>query len=320
MKHYANLALIAAVSFFSGWILTRLLIKKATQKNFVVPDMYKSDRRLIPTMGGLAIIGASLIALVITQFVTQDMAHLLLFYFVAIVFGLYGLADDLFGFNKRYDKILILFFLALPAAIITRDTTIDLIFTNLSIGKLYPYVFVPFYIMVIANLINVHSGFNGLAEGLCAILFIFAGVRAYVINNSESLLMLMPALPALLAFLWFNKFPAQVLIGNVGTYYLGGALGAYLVLNNMELFGFVIFIPHVVNFMIDFWTLKIRRIPLKKFGVVRPDGTIEPPAGMKYVSLKFWVTSVMRLRELDAVLLLYGITIIFGILGVVLVP
>jgi UDP-N-acetylglucosamine--dolichyl-phosphate N-acetylglucosaminephosphotransferase len=304
----------------SGLILTRLLIKKATQKEYVIPDMYKPDRPLVPTMGGLAIMGASLVALVAAQFVTHDKAHLLLFYFVAFVFGLYGLADDLFGFKMRYDKVLILFVLALPAATLATDTDLDLVFTNLQIGQLYPYLIVPFYIMVIANLINVHAGFNALDVGLTAILFIFAAVRAYMMNNGESLLLLAPIVPALVAFLWFNKYPARVFPGNVGTYYLGGALGTYLILNNMELFGFVIFIPHVVNFIIDLWTLKIRRVPLAKFGGIRPDGTIAPPPTMKFVSLKFLVTSILPLRETEAVLVLYGITILFGILGVVLVP
>lgn len=320
MELYSDLASIAATSFISAIILIRVLMKKAVSKGYVLRDMYKPDRPAIPSLGGLAMIGATIIALVWAQFVSHNIEQLLLFYFIAIVFGLYGLADDLFGFKLRYDKVLILFILALPVATLTQDTDLELIVTSLEVGLFYPYFFAPFYIMVIANLINVHSGFNGLSGGLCTLLCIFVGIRSHLVNNGESLLLLAPIVPASLALLWYEKFPARILAGNVGQYFLGGALGAYLVINNMELFGCVIFIPHIINYVFDFWTLKIRGIPLKKFGFVRKDGTIQAPPTMKFVSLKFLVTSVMRLTEPQAVFVLYAITILFCLLGVMLLP
>lgn len=280
--------------------------------------MYKPNRPEIPTMGGLAIMAASLITLTIAQFSAPDIGKLLQYYFVAFVFGLYGLADDLMGFKMRYDKVLILFILAIPAASLADGSSLELMFTRLELGTYYRWLFVPFYIMVIANLINVHAGYNGLSGGLSAILFIFVGVYSYMVGGIENVMVLAPLVPALIAFMWFNKFPAQILLGNIGTYFLGGALGTYLVMNKMELFGFVIVVPHTINYILDFWTLKLRRVPLVKFGDIREDGTIASPPTMKYVSLKFYVASVARVTEPQAVMLLYGFTFIFGILGIIL--
>ncbi|KAA3662891.1 MAG: hypothetical protein DWQ10_01415, partial [Calditrichaeota bacterium] len=262
MNTVGDVLFISMLSFVLGIGLTKLLIKKARQAGYVVKDMYKPSRPEIPTMGGLAIMAASLIALTIAQFNAPDIGKLLQYYFVAFVFGLYGLADDLMGFKMRYDKVLILFILALPAASLADGSSLELIFTRIEMGEYYRWLFVPFYIMVIANLINVHAGYNGLSGGLSAILFIFVGVYSYMLGGLDNVMVLAPLVPALIAFMWFNKFPAQILLGNIGTYFLGGALGTYLVMNKMEMFGFVIVLPYTINYMLDFWTLKLRRVPL----------------------------------------------------------
>ena len=318
MNLTGELLFISVMSFALGIGLTKLLIKKATAAGYVVKDMYKPDRPEVATMGGLAIMAATLITLTVAQFSSPDLGQLLQYYFVAFVFGLYGLADDLMGFKMRYDKVLILFILALPAASLATGNSIDLLLTNLNMGPYYRWLFVPFYIMVIANLINVHAGYNGLSGGLSTLLFIFVGIHSFIVGGTEKLLILAPMVPALIAFMWFNKFPARILLGNIGTYFLGGALGTYLVMNRMELFGFVIVLPHTINYILDFWTLKLRRVPLVKFGSVRRDGTIESPPTMKYVSLKFYVASVVRVTEPQAVLLLYSVTLVFGVLGIFL--
>ncbi|MFH1836069.1 MAG: hypothetical protein ABH851_07775, partial [Methanobacteriota archaeon] len=112
----------------------------------------------------------------------------------------------------------------------------------------------------------------------------------------------------------------RVLLGNIGTYLLGGALGGFLILSNQELFGVIILIPHIINFIIDTWTLKIRKIPLEKFGRIRRDGTVVSPPSMKFVSLKFLVTYYFRLTEQQAVIILYGITLVFCVVGLALTP
>jgi UDP-N-acetylglucosamine--dolichyl-phosphate N-acetylglucosaminephosphotransferase len=277
-------------------------------------------------MGGLAILGGIMISLVLTQLLYNlippymNLTPFFVYYFVVLVFGLYGLTDDLFSFKKRYDKILILYFLALPIAILTRDTTLNLLFMQVNLGVLYAFLFAPIYVMAVANLVNVHAGFNGLISGLSMILLVTAAIGSYFSNGLNYIPIIIPVLGALAAFIFYNEYPAQVLLGNVGAYLLGGALGAFLIVSNQELFGVVILIPHIFNIIIDTYTLKIRKVPLVKFGGIREDGTIESPPVMKYVSLKFLVTHYFRLTEPQAVLILCGITLVFCIIGLFLAP
>jgi UDP-N-acetylglucosamine--dolichyl-phosphate N-acetylglucosaminephosphotransferase len=277
-------------------------------------------------MGGLAILGGIMISLVLTQLLYNlippymNLTPFFVYYFIILVFGLYGLTDDLFSFRKRYDKVLILYFLALPIAILTRDTTLNLIVAQVELGALYAFLFAPVYVMVVANLINVHAGFNGLASGLSMILLIFAAAGSYLSDGLTYIPIIVPVLGSLAAFMYYNEYPARVLLGNVGAYILGAALGGFLILSNQELFGVIILIPHIFNFIIDTYTLKIRKIPLVKFGELQEDGTIKAPPTMKYVSLKFLVTHYFRLTEPEAVLILYGITLMFCIMGLSLSP
>ena len=321
-----RMVLIFAVAFTSTFILTSSFIRGATKKKFFVEDKYKKGRPKIPTMGGLAILGGVMVSLVITQLLYNlippyiNLTPYFVYYFIVLVFGLYGLTDDLFAFKKRYDKILILFFLALPIAILTKDTNLNLIITHVELGVLYAFLFAPIYMMVVANLINVHAGFNGLSGGLSMILLITAALGSFLQDGLTYLPLIIPVIGALAAFMYYNEYPSRVLLGNNGTYLLGAALGGFLILSNQELFGVIILIPHIFNFIIDTWTLKIKKKPLVKFGGLREDGTIISPPSMRFVSIKFMVTYYMKLSEQQAVLLLYMITIIFCVIGLALTP
>ena len=68
----------------------------------------------------------------------------------------------------------------------------------------------------------------------------------------------------------------------------------------------------------DTWTLLIKRRPDRKFGGLRKDGTIRAPKTMKYKSLKFLIVTWFRLTEQQATWILYGVTGIFCIIGLLL--
>ena len=321
-----RMIIIFAVAFASTLILTSEFIRGAKKKKYVVQDKYKKGKPKIPTMGGLAILGGVMIALVLTQLVYNlvppyaNLTPFFVYYFVVLVFGLYGLTDDLFTFRKRYDKVLILYFLALPIAILTRDTSLNLIIAEVELGALYAFLFAPVYVMVVANLVNVHAGFNGLSGGLSMILLIFAAIGSFLSDGLTYIPLIVPILGALAAFMFYNEYPSRVLLGNVGTYILGGALGGFLILSNQELFGVIILTPHIINFIIDTWTLKIKKTPLVKFGEIREDGTVVSPPSMKFVSLKFLVTYYLKLSEPQAVMLLYCLTLLFCLTGLYFSP
>lgn len=112
------------------------------------------------------------------------------------------------------------------------------------------YVLWTTFILVgVSNSVNLTDGVDGLAAGLCAIAFATLGVFAYVIgrvdtsrylgifylvNAGELTVFCAAMVGALIGFLWFNAFPAQVFMGDTGALALGGGLGAVAILLKSE--------------------------------------------------------------------------------------
>jgi len=318
-----KLLLIFLVTFFSSlWLVGYVIKKSKRKKHLCVRDMYKEKQPLIPSTGGIAIIAGLLVSLTITQlFVNEvDLGKLLIFYFIVLVYGVFGLLDDLVDLG-RIMKIFAPYFMALPIALINTDTTLSLIFVTLNIGLWFSYLIAPIYIMVVANLVNMHSGYNGLAGGVSTIILFFIGLKSVIEGNISNFFYLIPILGALLAFMYYNKYPSQIFLGNAGSLLIGSAIGAALILFNMEIFGIIILIPHIVNFLMwCVWVVLMKMHPNKhphiKFAEVRKDGTVNPP---NVLTIKYALCKIFRLKESSAVWILYGLTVVFGIIGLVVV-
>jgi UDP-N-acetylglucosamine--dolichyl-phosphate N-acetylglucosaminephosphotransferase len=307
---------IFMVAFYSTFYLTKRFISRFHTGGHVVKDMYKSDKPDVPTMGGIALIGGIMISLITAQLLyPEGVEKLLIFYFVIFMYGVFGLLDDLISIKSRFKKVYIPFFLALPIGLLNIDTNLSLFFTDVEIGWLAPYLFAPLYVMVVSNLVNMHAGFNGLSGGLSAILVFFVGLKAYLKYDGEVLMFMLPLFGAILAFMWFNKYPSKIFLGNSGTLLIGAGVGGLIVLYNIEIFGVIILTPHIVNFLMwIYWVLNMKVHPHIKFAKVRWDGTLEPP---NKLSLKYLVTFLFRVSELKATLILYGVTALFCILGLI---
>ncbi|NTV23617.1 MAG: hypothetical protein HGA85_04545 [Nanoarchaeota archaeon] len=320
IQYIYKIAVIFLYSFFITMWGVPFVIDKLKKYDYTVEDKYKPNKAKVPSMGGIAIFLGMLVSLSLSQILLSkdNLGSLFIFYFIIIVYGLYGVVDDLFAFKKRYDKVFALLILSLPMASLVHDTQLNLFFARYEIGVLYSMLIVPVYIMVVANMINLHAGYNGLTQGLSIILLTSIAVKSFMVHQLTYFLYLVPILGAVLAFFPSTSYPAKVLPGNSGDLLVGAAIGSLLVVNGFLWFGIWILIPHIINFIMDTYTIVIRRLPDVKFGRIRHDGTIEAPATMKYKSLKFWIVSVFRLSEGKAVLWLYMITLFFCVTGILL--
>lgn len=119
-------------------------------------------------------------------------------------------------------------------------------------------LWVTFILTGVSNAVNLTDGVDGLAAGLSAIAFATLAVFAYVMgrvdtsrylqifylpNSGELTVFCAAVVGALIGFLWFNAYPAQVFMGDTGALALGGGLGAVAILLKSEflllLVGFV---------------------------------------------------------------------------------
>ncbi|HDS45796.1 MAG TPA: UDP-N-acetylglucosamine-1-phosphate transferase [Methanomicrobia archaeon] len=324
-----GLVLALALNFAFMLLVMPRFIVKLQQRGTVTVDRYKRDLREIPTQGGIAII-----AVVFLLFGLEATLEHLPFYFVSIPFqstdtdwaillvaGLYagfGLVDDLVDVG-RVVKIVLLFFFSYRLIFVILTTAITIpVLGVIDLGVYHLFIIVPLYVLVVANLVNMHSGFNGLASGLSALLIAFMLVK-FIMVGSPGMLVLSCLLGATLGFVWFNRYPARILWGNVGALALGAALGSAIVVSGFLVAGFVMFLPHTVNFlMYAYWRVMHKLHPetlkwqLAKFGRVRDDGTLEVPNPL---TLKWVLPYHFRMTERQAVLAMYALTLPFCVLG-----
>lgn len=94
---------------------------------------------------------------------------------------------------------------------------------------------IPLFTLVIvatANAVNISDGLDGLAGGLLTIAFAVYGGIAFLQNSTGIAGFCVTLLGALLAYVWFNIYPARFFMGDVGSFALGTALGVVAMLTD----------------------------------------------------------------------------------------
>jgi UDP-N-acetylglucosamine--dolichyl-phosphate N-acetylglucosaminephosphotransferase len=213
--------------------------------------------------------------------------------------GFVGILDDLFAIRRRY-KALIPFLLSLPLGIVVflRGDT-DLFGFN--VGTLMVFL-VPFGVTSAANAANMLEGFNGLGAGLGIIMASSLIVLSFALGAQEGLFLLVPLLGALLAFLWYNRYPARVFPGDSMTLSVGAAVACAAIISqpSFKTYGFLLFIPMIAEFF-----LKARgRFRGENYGSVGSDGRLTYRGRVE--SLAHLIMRRGRYREWQVVAILWA--------------
>jgi UDP-N-acetylglucosamine--dolichyl-phosphate N-acetylglucosaminephosphotransferase len=138
-------------------------------------------------------------------------------------------------------------------------------------GLLYPLVLLPVGLLFISNVVNMLAGTNGLSAGMSLVASASLGLFGYMNGSIEAALIAWSLSAALLAFLFYNTYPASILPGDSLTYLSGAAMFSAIVVGNMEKFGVFIFTPWIIEFF-----LKLRSgFKAHSWGILQEDGTLE---------------------------------------------
>jgi phospho-N-acetylmuramoyl-pentapeptide-transferase len=235
-----------------------------------------------PTMGGLIVV----LAVILTSFLLVDLLnpYIWLLLIVTVGYGALGFLDDYEKIVNKNPKglsartkfkwqfgiagvimCLLVFFVPGYSTVVSIP-----FFKNAGIDLSYLYI--PFGMIVIvgaSNAVNLTDGLDGLVIGPTITVAIAYGVFAYVAGNAKiaeylqiaflpgagDLCIFASALVAGgLGFLWYNTFPAQVFMGDVGALAIGGALGMLAVMVKQELMLVVaggVFVVEALSVMIQ---------------------------------------------------------------------
>lgn len=181
----------------------------------------------------------------------------------------------------------------------------------------FGFIVLTYFVIVgSSNAVNLTDGLDGLAIMPTVLVAGALGVFAYVTGNAVfAKYLLIPYIPgageltvfcaalvgAGLAFLWFNAYPAQVFMGDVGALALGGALGTVAVVVRQEIVLFImggVFVIETLSVMLQVGYFKYTK---KRFGEGRRILKMAPlhhhfeVGGWKetQVVVRFWIITMM---------------------------
>jgi phospho-N-acetylmuramoyl-pentapeptide-transferase len=247
--------ILIIVALLVAFVLTLLLgvvyidfLKKKMFTQYILEDAPEAHAKKAgtPTTGGvfivLPIIFASLAVLTMKQALTHA-ALLILMIFV--FFMLAGLTDDLgkirnkenkAGLTPRNKLFLQIAISILPAMYMTlgHQTYLSIGQYSIDLHYLYP-LFVIFFMTGVSNAVNLTDGLDGLASANCMVAMAACCAICVITGQIDIAIIAAATVGSTAAFLYFNKHPAQVFMGDTGSLALGGLLGAIAVMGKFEL-------------------------------------------------------------------------------------
>ena len=278
-----------------------------------------------PTMGGALILVSIAISVLLWCNLSNRFVWVVLI--TTLLFGGIGWIDDYRkikykdprGLSSRYKYLLqsifalgIGSFLYATATIPAETDLIVPFFKNVSIAMgAAGFIGLTYFVIVgSSNAVNLTDGLDGLAILPTVLVAGALGVFAYLTGNYKfSLYLAIPYIPGVgelfvicgamvgagLGFLWFNTYPAQVFMGDVGALALGAALGVIAVIVRQELVLFVmggIFVVETLSVILQVASFKLtgkrifRMAPLHHHFELK--GWPEPR-----VIVRFWIITVI---------------------------
>lgn len=277
-----------------------------------------------PTMGGALILLSILISTVLWSDLSNRYIQAVLA--VTVMFGAIGWVDDYRKVIEKNSKglaakwkyfwqsvsaIAVVSALYFTSTIPAETQLIVPFFKDFMFDLGWLYLVLGYLVIVgSSNAVNLTDGLDGLAILPTVLVGSALGIIAYLVGHAEfSRYLQIPYIPgagelviycgalggAGLGFLWFNTYPAQVFMGDVGALALGAALGAIALITRHEIVFFImagIFVAETMSVILQVASFKLRG---KRIFMMAPlhhhfelKGWPEPR-----VIVRFWIITVM---------------------------
>ena len=321
-----RIVLAALTGLFMSLIMTSLLMRWLNNKKLFQsirqdgPQSHITEKSKTPSMGGLVII----ISIILTTLLWSELnnRYIWILLFILTTFGIIGFYDDykkyiqsssdgIKGKNKFFLQIffsaLAIIYLYINYLDVTELTLILPFFKDFSFFM--GILFIPWCIFIIvgsSNAVNLTDGLDGLAILPCILIAAAFVVFAYVQGNinianyllipylkdaSEISIFAGAIVGSGLGFLWYNSYPAEIFMGDVGSLSLGAVLGTMAILLRQEIaFAIMsgVFIAEVLSVIIQVLYFKRTKKRIFKMSPLHHHFELSGWAEPKII-VRFWI-------------------------------
>jgi phospho-N-acetylmuramoyl-pentapeptide-transferase len=322
-----SLAVLTAMIFsllIGPWIIGKMRRLSLTQQIRDDGPKTHMNKAGTPTMGGILII----LCIILSVFMWGDLKNMYIWVMIVSLagFGLIGFIDDYLKITKKNHKGLRALYkfgnqivLALVIGIFLFMNPKDPYAEILSVPFFKKWLFdlswfyIPFSAIVIvgsSNAVNLTDGIDGLAIGLVAIAVLATGALVYI-SGHKGLAQYLQVLylpgtgeltvfcgamfGAALGFLWYNSYPADIFMGDVGSLGLGGSLGTLAVITKHEMVLAVvggIFVIETISVILQVTSFKLTGKRVFKMAPIHHHFELKGWPEPKVI-VRFWIIGMM---------------------------
>ncbi|BAP58463.1 phospho-N-acetylmuramoyl-pentapeptide-transferase [Candidatus Tachikawaea gelatinosa] len=299
--------------------LKKLQINQIIRKNGPKSHLLKNNT---PTMGGIIILVTTIFSVLIWTDLCNKYIWYVLFLFVS--YGIIGFIDDYKKIFHQHTNGLTIFWKYFWQSLIALIIVILLyLFDNKNITQIIIPTFYKNYTLDIgiffilisyfvitgtSNSVNLTDGLDGLVIlpiiFVCITLTIVSFISGdivlskhfnfyYLYYSNEFIIFCASIIGAGMSFLWFNKYPAKLFMGDVGSLALGGTIGILSILLHQELLLLIIggiFVIESLSVMLQIISFKLRKKRIFKMAPIHHHyelkGYSEP-----FIIIRFWIFS-----------------------------
>lgn len=241
---YAIAIICGLLSFFVTRLTMPRIIRKLEAADIVGKDIHKSWKPVVAEMGGFGILFGFIIGMFSGIYMHDILAFPLVIVLVVILLvGMIGIVDDLLALSSK-EKFFLLFLAGLP-----------LIWAAPSnVGLLY-LITIPIALSIGSNLTNMLAGLNGIESGLGVISMTSLTIACIILGKYDVTIISMSMLGALIAFLYFNRYPAKIFPGDTGTLIIGAAIVSIAFIGRVKLIALIVLMPNIIDAALKFLSL-----------------------------------------------------------------
>ena len=301
---YVIAIICGLLSFFVTHLSMPVIIRKLEQADIVGKDIHKSWKPIVAEMGGFGILFGFTLGMFSGIYMHDLLAFPLCVVLVVILLvGIIGIVDDLLALSSKA-KFFLLFLAGLPLIWAAPP----------NVGLLY-LITIPIALSIGSNLTNMLAGLNGIESGLGVISMTSLTIACIILGKYDVTIISMSMLGALISFLYFNRYPAKIFPGDTGTLIIGAAIVSIAFIGRVKLIALIVLMPNIIDAALKFYSAGFMNRSQQKPTQLNDDGKlVRPETGFKSL-----IRLILRkpIAEKDAVKIIWGIGIVFGVLGIV---
>ena len=291
------------VAFLITFFSMPSLIRRLKNAEIVGKDIHKLSKPEVAEMGGIGILLGFAIAIMLGVYLCPEwQPQLTISLVVILLVGIIGIVDDLIMLSSR-EKLILLWIAGLPIMWVTPP--------NVSIIYM---LLIPVAVSVASNLTNMLAGLNGIETGLGVIALTSLTLSCIIMNKFDVAIISFSMLGALVAFLFYNKYPANVFPGDVGTLIIGASIAIIAFIGRVKIIAFIVLIPNIIDGLLKFYSAGVMERQNFKPTQVKEDGMLVAPSS----GFNSLIRSILKrpMNEKRVVYIIWAIGIFFGLMGI----